>query len=80
MVRIITSATVLILATGAGDALLVSEPGSPLMDSLGSGLAAEPAKYIGLADLVASFFSVIYAYSRQLSPSPARATSPRCCR
>ncbi|WP_440713946.1 ethanolamine permease [Gordonia sp. FQ] len=66
VILIITCAIVLILATGAGGALLVSGSGSPLVDSLGSGVAAKLVNYIGLAGLIASFFSVIYAYSRQL--------------
>ena len=36
------------------------------MEALGGGAAATVVNYIGLAGLVASFFSIIYAYSRQL--------------
>ncbi len=36
------------------------------MEALGDGTAAKVVNYIGLAGLIASFFSIIYAYSRQL--------------
>ena len=62
---------VLILAPGGAGALSMSESESPLPDALravygpGSGLA-QFVNYAGLAGLVASFFSIIFAYSRQL--------------
>lgn len=65
-VLLVTCATVLILATGAGGAEKMSASGNPLVEALGDGIAAKLVNYIGLAGLIASFFSIIYAYSRQL--------------
>ena len=44
----------------------MSDSGNPLVEALGDGTAAKVVNYIGLAGLIASFFSIIYAYSRQL--------------
>ena len=44
---------------------------------------APPAKivnYIGLAGLIASFFSIIYAYSRQLFALSRAGYLPKACR
>ncbi len=65
-VLLVTCATVLILTTGAGGADAMSSSGNPLVEALGDGTAAKVVNYIGLAGLIASFFSIIYAYSRQL--------------
>ena len=65
-VLVVTGAVVLVLVPGAGGADAVRESGNPLVDALGTGVAATVVNYIGLAGLVASFFSIIYAYSRQL--------------
>ncbi|WP_029106972.1 ethanolamine permease [Mycobacterium sp. URHD0025] len=65
-VLLVTCATVLILTTGAGGADEMSASGNPLVEALGQGTAAKLVNYIGLAGLIASFFSIIYAYSRQL--------------
>lgn len=65
-VLLVTCATVLILTTGAGGAAAMSESGNPLVEALGDGTMAKLVNYIGLAGLIASFFSIIYAYSRQL--------------
>lgn len=65
-VLMVTCATVLILTTGAGGAAAMSESGNPLVEALGDGTMATVVNYIGLAGLIASFFSIIYAYSRQL--------------
>ncbi|CAM4393782.1 putative amino acid permease YhdG [Mycobacterium basiliense] len=62
----VTCAAVLLLATGAGGAQAMSTSGNPLVAALGPTGAATVVNYIGLAGLVASFFSIIYAYSRQL--------------
>ncbi len=51
---------------GAGGAEAMSTSGNPLVEALGDGTAATVVNYIGLAGLVASFFSIMYAYSRQL--------------
>jgi len=61
-----TCVLVLVLTTGAGGAEAMSTSGNPLVAALGQTGAARVVNYIGLAGLVASFFSIIYAYSRQL--------------
>lgn len=65
-VLLVTCAGVLVLTTGAGGAAAMSESGNPLVEALGEGTWATVVNYIGLAGLIASFFSIIYAYSRQL--------------
>ncbi|HMS75293.1 ethanolamine permease [Gordonia sp. (in: high G+C Gram-positive bacteria)] len=65
-VLLISCVTVLILTTAAGGASEMSGSGNPLVEALGDGTAAKIVNYIGLAGLIASFFSIIYAYSRQL--------------
>ena len=63
---LITGATVLVLTAGTGGAEAMSASGNPLVEALGESPMAKVVNYIGLAGLVASFFSIIYAYSRQL--------------
>lgn len=65
-VLVVTGATVLILVPGAGGSAAMRESGNPLVEALGTGTAATVVNYIGLAGLIASFFSIIFAYSRQL--------------
>ena len=65
-VLLITGTTVLVLAAGSGGAQLISASGNPLVEALGDSTLAKVVNYIGLAGLIASFFSIIYAYSRQL--------------
>ncbi len=65
-VLLVTGAAVLFLATGALGADKLSVSGNPLVEALGTGTAATVVNYIGLAGLIASFFSIIYAYSRQV--------------
>lgn len=65
-VLLVTCVAVLFLATGAGGASAISESGNPLVSALGGSMWGTVVNYIGLAGLVASFFSLIYAYSRQL--------------
>jgi ethanolamine permease len=65
-VLMVTCVGVLVLTTGAGGAAAISESGNPLVEALGLGPWATVVNYIGLAGLIASFFSIIYAYSRQL--------------
>ncbi|TFV56123.1 ethanolamine permease [Mycobacterium sp. PS03-16] len=65
-VLLITGASVLVLAAGSGGAELISASGNPLVEALGDTTMAKVVNYIGLAGLIASFFSIIYAYSRQL--------------
>lgn len=65
-VLIITCVAVLFLTTGAGGADAMSTVDDPLVQALGGGgFAAKAVNYIGLFGLIASFFSIIYAYSRQ---------------
>jgi ethanolamine permease len=65
-VLIITCVTVLFLTAGAGGADAMSTVDDPLVQALGgAGFAAKAVNYIGLFGLIASFFSIIYAYSRQ---------------
>lgn len=66
LLLLVSAAIVLFLVTGAGGADAMKASGNPLVEALGSGAAATTVNYIGLAGLVASFFSIIYAYSRQL--------------
>lgn len=61
----VTGAVVLFLVTGALGAQSASASGNPLVEALGDSSMAKVVNYIGLAGLVASFFSIIYAYSRQ---------------
>src|SRR5690349_22280477 len=65
-VLLVSCAVVLVLTTGAGGAEHMSDSGNPLVEALGDTTAARLVNYIGLAGLIASFFSIIYAYSRQL--------------
>ncbi|MBF6345409.1 ethanolamine permease [Nocardia cyriacigeorgica] len=65
-VLLVTCALVLVLTTGAGGAEAMQSSGNPLVEALGDSGAAKIVNYIGLAGLIASFFSIIYAYSRQL--------------
>ncbi|GAA2000945.1 ethanolamine permease [Nakamurella flavida] len=65
-ILLVSGAVVLVLTTGAGGASAMQESGNPLVEALGTGTAATVVNYIGLAGLIASFFSIIYAYSRQL--------------
>ncbi|WP_024805950.1 ethanolamine permease [Nocardia sp. BMG51109] len=64
-VLLVTGAAVLVLSTGALGAEALSGSGNPLVEALGDGGTAKAVNYIGLAGLVASFFSIVYAYSRQ---------------
>ncbi|MFI6866704.1 ethanolamine permease [Nocardia sp. NPDC050406] len=65
LVLLVTAGAVLVLSTGALGAQALSSSGNPLVEALGDGRAATVVNYIGLAGLVASFFSIVYAYSRQ---------------
>ncbi|MFS0898776.1 ethanolamine permease [Mycolicibacterium litorale] len=65
-VLLVTGSAVLVLAAGSGGAELISASGNPLVEALGDTAMAKVVNYIGLAGLIASFFSIIYAYSRQL--------------
>ncbi len=65
----VTGLLVLVLVPGIAGAEAMGASGSPLPDALAAAGAtglATVVNYIGLAGLVASFFSIVYAYSRQL--------------
>ncbi len=66
VVLLATCVLVLLLTTGSGGAQAMSTSGNPLVAALGSVGVGRAVNYIGLAGLIASFFSIIYAYSRQL--------------
>ena len=68
---LIFAALILTLAPGGAGAEALSGSDNPLPDALGiahgeDAFVTEFVNYIGLAGLIASFFSIIYAYSRQL--------------
>jgi ethanolamine permease len=68
-VLVLSATAVLLLAPGAQGAQALSESDNPLVSALEAGLGAgwlsTTVNYIGLLGLIASFFSIIYAYSRQ---------------
>jgi len=62
-----TALMVVVLVPGAAGAKLMGESAVPLVDALnatGNGSLATLVNVLGLAGLVASFFSIIYGYSR----------------
>jgi ethanolamine permease len=68
---LIFAALILVFAPGGAGSKALSESKNPLPDAVrvafgGDNFLAQFVNYIGLAGLVASFFSIIYAYSRQL--------------
>jgi ethanolamine permease len=68
---LVFAALILTLAPGGAGSEALSGSDNPLPDALGiahgdDAFVTEFVNYIGLAGLVASFFSIIYAYSRQL--------------
>lgn len=68
-VLVVTGLAVLVLGPGGAGSALLAGSGSPLPDALravGSESLAVFVNYVGLAGLVASFFSIVFAYSRQL--------------
>ncbi|WP_017591025.1 ethanolamine permease [Nocardiopsis potens] len=70
-VLLVTGFGVLLLAPGGAGASVMADSSNPLPEALreaygGSAVIADIVNYVGLAGLVASFFSIIYAYSRQL--------------
>ncbi|WP_433334083.1 ethanolamine permease [Spirillospora sp. CA-294931] len=71
LVLIVTAVLMLVLVPGTAGSKAMSASGNPLPEALravlGNGsLLADFVNVVGLAGLVASFFSIIYAYSRQL--------------
>lgn len=70
-VLMVTATLMLVLAPGGAGASVMAESSNPLPEALreaygGNTLLADFVNYVGLAGLVASFFSIIFAYSRQL--------------
>ncbi len=71
LVLLVFAALMLTLVPGAGGADVVQDSDNPLPAAIdaakGEGtFLGDFVNYVGLAGLVASFFSIIYAYSRQL--------------
>jgi ethanolamine permease len=71
LVLLVFAALMLLLAPGGAGSSAVAVSDNPLPESLreaygGNTWVADVVNYIGLAGLVASFFSIIFAYSRQL--------------
>ena len=90
MILLVFAALMLTIAPGAGGANTIMESDNPLPAAVdaarGEGSAiGDFVNYVGLAGLIASFFSIIYAYSRQLFalsragylPKPLSVTSGR---
>ncbi|OZM73146.1 ethanolamine permease [Amycolatopsis antarctica] len=70
-VLVVFAALILVLAPGGAGAQAIAGSDNPLPEAVraaygGDNLLAQIVNYVGLAGLVASFFSIIYAYSRQL--------------
>ncbi|WP_236700440.1 ethanolamine permease [Allosalinactinospora lopnorensis] len=70
-VLLVTAACMLVLAPGGAGASTLADSENPLPEALraaygGNTALADFVNYVGLAGLIASFFSIIYAYSRQL--------------
>lgn len=68
---VVSGAAMLILVPGTAGAAAMSTSESPLPEALRAAygenaLVADIVNYAGLAGLVASFFSIVFAYSRQL--------------
>jgi len=62
-----TALLVVVLVAGAAGAQVIGESGVPLVDALnmtGNPTVATLVNVLGLAGLIASFFSIIYGYSR----------------
>lgn len=66
---LIFGASMLLLVPGTAGSSAMSTSNSPLPEALravGNPLLADIVNYAGLAGLIASFFSIVFAYSRQL--------------
>ncbi|WP_144790336.1 ethanolamine permease [Kocuria palustris] len=71
LILLATGALMLVLVPGVGGAQAMSTSDNPLPEALRSAygqdsVVAQIVNYAGLAGLVASFFSIMFAYSRQL--------------
>nr|WP_042198443.1 ethanolamine permease [Kibdelosporangium sp. MJ126-NF4]CEL23404.1 Amino acid permease in hypothetical Actinobacterial gene cluster [Kibdelosporangium sp. MJ126-NF4]CEL23480.1 Amino acid permease in hypothetical Actinobacterial gene cluster [Kibdelosporangium sp. MJ126-NF4]CTQ96860.1 Amino acid permease in hypothetical Actinobacterial gene cluster [Kibdelosporangium sp. MJ126-NF4] len=70
-VLLLFAALILVFAPGGAGSASLAASKNPLPDAVrtafgGDNFLAQFVNYVGLAGLVASFFSIIYAYSRQL--------------
>lgn len=68
---VLFAALILVIAPGAAGSRAIATSDNPLPEAVraaygGDNFLAQFINYVGLAGLVASFFSIIYAYSRQL--------------
>ena len=71
LVLLATAALILLTAPGGAGASAIQDSDNPLPHALrealgGDSVVADLVNYVGLAGLVASFFSIVFAYSRQL--------------
>ena len=71
MVLLVFAGLMLVFAAGGSGSSAIAESDNPLPEALGavfggSAFITDFVNYVGLAGLIASFFSIIYAYSRQL--------------
>lgn len=71
VILLVFAGLVLVLAPGAAGANFMMDHGAPLVGALQKvygedSFAAEFVNWVGLSGLIASFFSIIYAYSRQV--------------
>ena len=71
LILLVFGGLVLVLAPGGAGADLMKDHGAPLVGALQAvhgedSLLAEFVNWVGLAGLIASFFSIIFAYSRQV--------------
>ena len=71
MILLVTAALILVTAPGGAGSAAIAESDNPLPLALreaygGNTWMADFVNYAGLAGLVASFFSIVFAYSRQL--------------
>jgi ethanolamine permease len=71
VILLVLGGLVLVLAPGGAGAQLMMDHGAPLVGALQAvygeqSVLAEFVNWVGLAGLIASFFSIIYAYSRQV--------------
>jgi ethanolamine permease len=68
-VLVVLAVLMLVFTPGAAGSAAIAQSGNPPVDALAGGGASEGltrvVNYAGLFGLVASFFSIIYAYSRQ---------------
>ena len=71
IVLLVFAGLVLVLAPGGAGAAFMADHGAPLVGALQAvygedSLAASFVNWVGLFGLIASFFSIVYAYSRQV--------------